>query len=302
MEGTQGQFAEKDNESNETFFELRNYDPLLGRFNTIDPYGQYFSPYLAMGNSHPNMIDPDGGFGWPPGGGYSASNPFLGTAGTGGGGASVFQIFSTAYGIMGAGAIGSAFAYANALGNLNAQVASATGKNGTSGQNINLHDPNNYNEWNYSEQWKGNGDDHTFYVFGHGAPHGFRYYDKNGQMHERYTVEELDEVLTSKNSNLKRLLEAGEKVTIVFFACHLGVNTKAIGAELSAKSKYKNVTVIAPDGFCSVTRINSKTVILGVDNGSKTGGFQMYVNGKLRPGKLTMHYPKIEPKPRGATR
>jgi RHS repeat-associated protein len=60
--GYQGQFAEKDEESNETFFELRNYDPILGKFNTIDPYGQYFSPYMAMGNSHPNMVDEDGGF------------------------------------------------------------------------------------------------------------------------------------------------------------------------------------------------------------------------------------------------
>ena len=62
--GYQGQFAEKDNESNESFFELRNYEPLLGRFNTIDPYGQHFSSYMAMGNSHPNSVDPDGGWNW----------------------------------------------------------------------------------------------------------------------------------------------------------------------------------------------------------------------------------------------
>jgi RHS repeat-associated protein len=60
--GYQGQFAEMDNESNENFFELRNYDPLLGRFNTTDPYDQYFSPYMAMDNSHPNSVDPDGGW------------------------------------------------------------------------------------------------------------------------------------------------------------------------------------------------------------------------------------------------
>jgi RHS repeat-associated protein len=62
--GYQGQFAEMDNESNENFFELRNYDPLLGRFNTTDPYNQYFSPYVSMGNNHPNQVDPDGGFGY----------------------------------------------------------------------------------------------------------------------------------------------------------------------------------------------------------------------------------------------
>jgi RHS repeat-associated protein len=59
--GYQGQYAENDKEVDELFFELRNYNPLLGRFNSIDPYGQYHSPYMSMGNSHPNMIDPDGG-------------------------------------------------------------------------------------------------------------------------------------------------------------------------------------------------------------------------------------------------
>ena len=118
MEGTQGQFAEKDNESNETFFELRNYDPLLGRFNTIDPYGQYFSPYLAMGNNHPNMIDPDGGFGGPFGMGYTASNPFLGTAGVGGGGASGLQILGSVSGVLSAAMMGNAFAFQNAVGAL----------------------------------------------------------------------------------------------------------------------------------------------------------------------------------------
>ena len=118
MLNTQGQFAEKDNESNETFFELRNYDPLLGRFNTIDPYGQYFSPYLAMGNSHPNMIDPDGG--------YSASNPFLGTGGFGSGGASGLQILGSVSGVLSAAMMGNAFAFQNAVGELMGSVSSYT--------------------------------------------------------------------------------------------------------------------------------------------------------------------------------
>lgn len=67
--GYQGQFAEMDEESNENFFDLRNYNPLLGRFNSADPYGQYHSPYLAMGNSHPNMVDRNGGLAdWHPDG------------------------------------------------------------------------------------------------------------------------------------------------------------------------------------------------------------------------------------------
>ena len=82
-----------------------------------------------MGNSHPNMIDPDGGFGWPPGGGYSASNPFLGTAGVGGGGTSGLQILGTTAGILGVAALGNAFAFQNAVGELNSSVKKGVTKN-----------------------------------------------------------------------------------------------------------------------------------------------------------------------------
>jgi hypothetical protein len=37
------------------------YDGRVGRWMTTDPYSQYHSPYLAMGNNPVKMIDPDGG-------------------------------------------------------------------------------------------------------------------------------------------------------------------------------------------------------------------------------------------------
>jgi hypothetical protein len=37
------------------------YNPSLGRFNTIDPYSQFNSPYLAMANNPVSFVDPDGG-------------------------------------------------------------------------------------------------------------------------------------------------------------------------------------------------------------------------------------------------
>ena len=43
-------------------FELRDWDPVIGRWLAPDPMGQYASPYLGMGNSPVNRIDPDGGF------------------------------------------------------------------------------------------------------------------------------------------------------------------------------------------------------------------------------------------------
>ncbi|MDP2387558.1 MAG: RHS repeat-associated core domain-containing protein [Bacteroidota bacterium] len=59
-QGYQGK--EKDPETNFTNFELRQLDPRLGRWFNPDPMGQYFSPYLAMGNNPVSSIDPTGGY------------------------------------------------------------------------------------------------------------------------------------------------------------------------------------------------------------------------------------------------
>jgi RHS repeat-associated protein len=59
--GYQGQFAEKDEETGYNQFELRLWDGRLGRWLTTDPYEQFHSPYLGMGNSPIMGVDPDGG-------------------------------------------------------------------------------------------------------------------------------------------------------------------------------------------------------------------------------------------------
>ena len=41
-------------------FHARQYDPLLGRFTSLDPMNQYASGYIGMGNNPVNMVDPDG--------------------------------------------------------------------------------------------------------------------------------------------------------------------------------------------------------------------------------------------------
>jgi len=43
-------------------FQLRLWDGRIGRWLTTDPYRQYHSPYVGMGNDPINGIDPDGGF------------------------------------------------------------------------------------------------------------------------------------------------------------------------------------------------------------------------------------------------
>jgi RHS repeat-associated protein len=60
--GYQGQFAEKDSITNWNSFQLRMYDARFGRWISPDPYGQFSSPYVGMGNE-PNMsTDSDGGW------------------------------------------------------------------------------------------------------------------------------------------------------------------------------------------------------------------------------------------------
>ena len=60
--GYQGQFSEKDEETGWNHFELREYNPIVGRWTSKDRYGQYWSPYSGMGNNPVSGIDPDGGY------------------------------------------------------------------------------------------------------------------------------------------------------------------------------------------------------------------------------------------------
>lgn len=55
---------EFDPESGLYHFRVRYYDPLTGRFLSIDPANQFASPYLYAGGDPINLIDPDGAFSW----------------------------------------------------------------------------------------------------------------------------------------------------------------------------------------------------------------------------------------------
>ncbi|MEQ9404087.1 MAG: RHS repeat-associated core domain-containing protein [Cyclobacteriaceae bacterium] len=60
--GYQGEYSEMDTTTGWNSFELRMYDPLIGRWLQVDPMGQYASSYNGMGNNPMNGVDPDGGF------------------------------------------------------------------------------------------------------------------------------------------------------------------------------------------------------------------------------------------------
>lgn len=70
----QGQ--EKDPETEMEAFELRLWDGRLGRWLTVDPYHEFHSPYIGMGNNPISLIDPDGGM--TDGGGDPEKKGFLG--------------------------------------------------------------------------------------------------------------------------------------------------------------------------------------------------------------------------------
>lgn len=62
--GYQGKFAEKDPETGLTQFEARLWDGRSGRWLSYDPAGQYWSPYVGMGNNPVGSVDPDGRQDW----------------------------------------------------------------------------------------------------------------------------------------------------------------------------------------------------------------------------------------------
>jgi len=60
--GYQGKFSEADKQTGWNNFNLRMYDPGIGRWMSTDPYGQFYSPYNGMGNDPVNSFDPSGGY------------------------------------------------------------------------------------------------------------------------------------------------------------------------------------------------------------------------------------------------
>jgi RHS repeat-associated protein len=59
--GYQGDYALEDAETGYNEFDLRTYDPQIGRWTGIDPYDEFASGYIGMGNNPVNFSDPSGG-------------------------------------------------------------------------------------------------------------------------------------------------------------------------------------------------------------------------------------------------
>ncbi|MEM8568589.1 MAG: LamG-like jellyroll fold domain-containing protein [Bacteroidota bacterium] len=63
--GFQGEYSEEDSETGWNSFELRMYDPVIGRWLTPDPFKQFNSPFVYANNNSVNLVDPDGGYAGP---------------------------------------------------------------------------------------------------------------------------------------------------------------------------------------------------------------------------------------------
>ncbi len=68
--GYQGEYSEQEEETGWNEFDLRMYDPQIGRWNGVDPYDEGASPYVSMDADPVNVVDPDGGEGWVRKGGW----------------------------------------------------------------------------------------------------------------------------------------------------------------------------------------------------------------------------------------
>ncbi|GJM63657.1 RHS repeat-associated core domain-containing protein [Persicobacter diffluens] len=67
-----GRIAEDETEeSGYNVFEARLYDPVIGRWISVDPARQFASGYVGMGNNPVNGVDPDGRWSDPPNGKHS---------------------------------------------------------------------------------------------------------------------------------------------------------------------------------------------------------------------------------------
>jgi len=57
----QGDYSEEEENTLWDEFDLRNYDPQIGRWTGADPYNEFPSPYIGMADDPINNVDPNGG-------------------------------------------------------------------------------------------------------------------------------------------------------------------------------------------------------------------------------------------------
>jgi len=132
----QGDYSEFDGDIGWNDFMLRNYDPELGRFMQQDPYDQFASGYVGMGNDPANGTDPTGGFFGVGGSGCAAAAGMSGYGGMAGriaGSGNFMRVVSTVSTVASVAMNGAGLVSSIANGNGNRNQAFGSGAMGSVG-------------------------------------------------------------------------------------------------------------------------------------------------------------------------
>jgi RHS repeat-associated protein len=136
--------------------------------------------------------------------------------------------------------------------------------------------------------------DGIFTVFAHANSRGVQYYDGSGNVRLASTVEEFDQVMSSRSNEWQQARKEGKPITLIFFACNVASETyqshdgRMITQSTTFAEKFSrlpNMTVIAPDGYVHYGWRNNKAGLTGISNYRDDGGFLTFRNGEQIFGK-----------------
>jgi len=95
-----------------------------------------------------------------------------------------------------------------------------------------------------------------------------------------------------KSPRWKDAMQRGQKVVLIMYACNAGSteflyngellpNLEPIAMKMSKSKLFKNVTILAADGYAIFGNPNGKSEFLGIGNHRGDGGFIKFENGKM---------------------
>lgn len=137
--------------------------------------------------------------------------------------------------------------------------------------------------------------DGVFELFGHGNYLRVHYQDAKGENQIADTPDKVYKLLMERSPQWRNAMKSGKKVTLILYACNTAsyefidrngkfYKGKPIAQSMSESKLFKNVTIIAPDGYTTFADFSdnrSDVQFLGVGNHKKDGGFLKFLNGIL---------------------
>ncbi|WP_416366727.1 hypothetical protein [Sphingobacterium siyangense] len=143
--------------------------------------------------------------------------------------------------------------------------------------------------------------DGIFELFGHGNFQGLLYEDEKGVQYKAKTAVAVSKMLMEKSPRWKEAMQKGEKIVLIMYACNtatyemkddkgkIWTGHKPIAQLMSESKLFRNVTIIAADGYAIFGKINGRSQFFGIANDKRNGGFVTYQNGVIT-GKQQQSY------------